>query len=83
MPHDWKNLVCPKCHRFWAQLDFGDYPDFRAKHVKIVWGKRKKMRDGDSLRCTDCGYEYLTADVVLAGTFPEQGDMKPGERKEV
>lgn len=83
MARDWKKLICPKCHVYFGDLDYTDYPNIGAKHVKIVHGRRSKMRDGASLACSGCGYEYTTWDIVLAGAAPEQGAMKPGERKEV
>ena len=78
MAKDWKKLVCPKCHIFFGEMDFSDYPDISAKHIRILHGRRKKLRDGASLACSECGYEFTTWDIVLVGAAPERGDMKPG-----
>lgn len=78
-----RNLVCPKCHRFWATMDFSEYPNLKARHVKIVAGSNGKLRDGQDLRCSLCGYSYTTWDIVLAGASPENDNLQPGEESKI
>jgi len=76
-----KKLVCPKCGTFWATLDTKDTPSISAKHVKIVTGRRKKLKDGDSLKCSSCSYEYTTWDIILAiANSNDYPGMKPGQK---
>ena len=43
-------------------------------------GKKRKLKDGSSLACSLCNYEYTTHDIILVGVSPShQGDLKPGE----
>jgi hypothetical protein len=76
-----KKLICPKCSRFWAELDIRDYPVFEAKHVKILYGNKRKLKNGDSLRCADCSHEYTTWDITIAAAEPNSYEgLKPGEK---
>lgn len=75
-----KKLVCPKCGTFWATLDISGYPNLNGNDVIIIAGKKRKMRDGESLACSSCSYEYTTWDVVLsAANSNDYGDIKPGQ----
>jgi uncharacterized protein YbaR (Trm112 family) len=75
-----RKLICPKCHKFFGTMDTKDWPDIAAKHIKIVAGKRRKLKDGDPLSCSLCNYVYNTHDIILAGVSPDhKGDLKPGE----
>ena len=69
--------MCPKCNKHWADMDFSQYPNLNAKHLKIRLGSKKKPKDGESLRCTSCRYEYTTFDIVLAGAdYRPSGGIK-------
>lgn len=60
------DLECPKCHKLWGKMKYDFDTMVRASDIRVVDGKKKKFRDGDSLECTCCGYEYNNYDVMLA-----------------
>ena len=75
-----RKMICPRCHKYFGSLDTTDWPDISPKHIKIVAGKKRKLKDGSSLACSLCNYEYTTHDIILVGVSPShQGDLKPGE----
>lgn len=79
-----KKLICPRCHRFWATMDCTRWPNVTAACIKIVAGDRKKFKDGESLDCSLCGFEYTNYDVTLAGASPDSTeDLQPGQESKL
>jgi len=83
MARDIKKLICPKCHTYWADFDYTDYPNLSSKHLKVLAGNRRKLKDGQSLECSCCSYPYTTWDIVIAGADTPQEGLQPGERKDI
>lgn len=80
-PETIRNLVCPKCSRFFATMETKRWPDISCSDIKIVAGTRKKLKDGDSLACSLCRYEFNTHDVILAAASPpRQEKLAPGQK---
>jgi uncharacterized protein (DUF983 family) len=59
-------LECPRCKKVWGKLSYEFESYVKASDVKVIAGKHKKFRAGDSLACTCCGHEYTNYDVYLA-----------------
>lgn len=75
-----RKLICPKCHKYFGDLDIRKWPSISARDIKILVGDRRRFKDGDSLKCTLCNYEYTTYDIVIAGASPDtKEDLAPGQ----
>jgi len=59
-------LECPKCKKAWGRMKFEYGGGVKPSDVKILSGRRKKLKEGDPLECSECGFTYTTWDVVLA-----------------
>ena len=59
-------LECPKCKKTWGKMKFEYGGCVKPRDIKILRGRRKKIQDGDSLECTECGFQYTNWDVMLA-----------------
>lgn len=76
-----RRLVCPRCTRYFADLETKAWPDLKADDVKIVAGAKKKLKDGDSISCSFCDHELTTHDVILAAASPpSQEKLQPGQK---
>jgi len=61
------DLTCPKCHKLWARMKFRYDSKVKASDVSVLHrGRKKRLRDGDELKCYECGYSYTNADVYIA-----------------
>jgi hypothetical protein len=70
------DLTCPKCHELWGKLSFQYESKVSASDVKIVAGKKKKLKNGDDLKCNLCGHPYTNWDVMLAIAGGNDGQKK-------
>ena len=59
-------LCCPKCHVHWGNMKFQYNSRVKASDITVIAGKHKRLKDGDALKCTSCGYCYTDWDVMLA-----------------
>ena len=59
-------LHCPKCKKHWADMKYNYGEAVSASDITIVLGKKKKLKDGESLACSGCSHEYTSFDVMLA-----------------
>jgi hypothetical protein len=77
-----QKIVCPKCLRYFANMDCRQWPNLSAKHISILAGNKKKLRDGDSLKCSLCSHEYTTQEITMAAAAPAGplAGLKPGEK---
>lgn len=73
-----RKVSCPKCHRYFLDIDIRDWPDIGAKHAKFVAGTQSP-KDGDSIACPFCRYELTTYDIILSAAGPPLGDIQPGQ----
>ena len=77
-------MICPKCHVYFANMDIKDYPNIHARHIKILVGDKKKPKDGQSLFCSQCGYELTTYDVVLIAADTDKNEsLQPGQKVKI
>ena len=72
-------IVCPKCHRYWADIKYDFGGTVKHTNVKIVSGNKKKLKKNDNLACSLCGYEHTNWDVILSIANEKPGELKPGE----
>jgi hypothetical protein len=84
-------VVCPKCHRYWADLKYGfrrngDLIPSKPADLKIVAGNRKRLNKGDSMSCSLCGHGITNFDVYLSiahGMNNSYKELEPGESPEI
>ena len=60
------DLTCPKCKKLWGELSFRFDSHVNPSDVKVVAGKKKKFKKGDTMACTCCGHPYTNCDVFIA-----------------